>query len=92
MSYNLLENLTMEKALVIGELKCESFIDPETGRIRVRPLANQSLPTKIVIECSSSERKAHPVGTKFRTENVKVCKKSDGRIYLRAKGQMIYKL
>ncbi|SKB35007.1 hypothetical protein [Maribacter arcticus] len=60
----------MEKALVIGaivgEFKCESFKDPGTGRIRVRPLGNQSLPTKIVIECSSSERKAHPVGTKFR--------------------------
>ena len=86
----------MEESLVIGDIldniKCESFKDPETGRIRVRPLPNQGIPTKIVIECSSAERKAHPVGTKFRTENVKVCKKSDGRIYLRAKDQMIYKI
>jgi len=86
----------MEKALVIGDIiddvMCESFKDPETGRIRVRPLSGQGLPTKSLIECSSTERKAHPVGTKFKTENVKVCKKTDGRIYLRAKDQMIYKL
>ena len=86
----------MEKALIIGnifdDVKCESFKDPETGRIRVRPLEGQGFPTKLLIECSSTERKAHPVGTKFRTENVKVCKKTDGRIYLRAKDQMIYKI
>lgn len=86
----------MEKSLIIGDIyeniKCESFKDPETGRIRVRPLAGQGLPTKLLIECSTTERKAYSVGTKFRTENVKVCKKSDGRIYLRAKNQMIYKI
>ncbi|WP_300024372.1 hypothetical protein [uncultured Maribacter sp.] len=77
---------------VIENVKCESFKDPETSRIRVRPLDGQGLPHKIVIECSTKERKAYPVGTKFRTENVKVCKKTDGRLYLRAKNQMIYKL
>ena len=86
----------MEKALVIGnifdDVKCKSFKYPETGRIRVRPLSGQGLPTNILIECSSNERKIHPVGSKFRTENVKVCKKTDGRIYLRAKDQMIYKI
>lgn len=71
---------------------CENFVDPETGRIRVRPLPNQGLPTKIVIECSRKEREAHRIGTKFRTANVKVCQKPDGRIYLRAKDQMIYKI
>jgi hypothetical protein len=86
----------MKESLVIGAIfenvKCESFLDPETGRIRVRPLEGQGLPVKIVIECSSEERKAHPIGTKFKTENVKVCKKSDGRIYLRAKDQNIQKI
>ena len=86
----------MEKTLVIGDIieniKCESFKDSETGRIRVRPLAGQGLSTKLLIECSTTERKAHSIGTKFRTENVKVCKKPDGRVYLRAKDQMIYKL
>lgn len=71
---------------------CESFLDPETGRIRVRPLPNQGLPTKILIECSSKERKAYPIGTKFRTENVKVCQKPTGRMYLYAKDKVIYKI
>lgn len=86
----------MKESLVIGtiyeNIKCESFKDPETGRIRVRPLEGQGLPTKILIECSSEERKAHPIGTKFKTENVKICKKTDGRIYLRAKDQWIMKI
>jgi hypothetical protein len=86
----------MEKLLILGDyydnIKCESFLDPETGRIRVRPLQGQGLPTKIVIECSSKKRLAHPPGTKFKTENVKVCQKPDGRVYLRAKDQMIYKI
>tara|TARA_R110002049_G_scaffold181329_2_gene348674 strand:+ start:38 stop:295 length:258 start_codon:yes stop_codon:yes gene_type:complete len=82
--------------LIIGNyyenITCENFKDPETGRIRVRPLDGQNLPTNIVIECSKSERESHPIGTKFITENVKVCKKSDGRIYLRAKDQFIKKI
>lgn len=76
---------------ILENIKCESFIDPETRRIRVRPLSGQDLPTNLVVECSSTERKAHPTGTKFITENVKVCKKPDGRIYLRAKDQKIRK-
>ena len=80
--------------LIIGNtverVICESFNDPETGRIR--PVEGQGLPTNLVIECSSTERKAHKVGTRFITENVKICKKTDGRIYLRAKGQKITKI
>lgn len=82
--------------LVIGNyienVKGESFKDPVAGRIRVRPLPDQGLPTDLVIECSKDERLRHPLGTKFTTVNVKVCIKPDGRIYLRAKDQMIYKI
>lgn len=82
--------------LVIGnsleKIKCESFKDPAASRIRVRPVERQGLQTNLLIECSSKERMAHPVGTQFITESVKVCKKTDGRIYLRAKGQKIIKL
>ncbi|WP_299155868.1 hypothetical protein [uncultured Christiangramia sp.] len=73
-------------------IQCENFRDPETSRIRVRPLDGQNLPTDILIECSKSERESHPPGTKFITKNVKVCKKTDGRIYLRAKDQFIEKI
>ena len=71
---------------------CESFRDPETGRRRVRPLSGQGFPTNLVIECSKAIRMAHPVGSKFRTENVLVTRKPGGRVHLRAKDQMIYKI
>lgn len=77
---------------VIENVKCENFKDPETGRIRVRPISGQNLPTKLVIECNKKIRESYPLGTHFTAENVKVCKKSNGRIYLRAKNQMIYKI
>src|SRR5690606_35302543 len=54
--------------------------DPETGRIRVRPLPGQGLPTNLVIECSKHERERYPLGTKFMAVDVKVCSKPDGRI------------
>lgn len=82
--------------LIIGNyiesVKCENFKDPETGRIRVRPLPDQGLSTKLVIECSKFERERYPLETKFITADVKVCVKPDGRIYLRARDQMIVKI
>jgi hypothetical protein len=82
--------------LIVGNyyenIKCENFKDKETGRTRVRPLSGQNLPTNVVIECSKTERESHRIGTKFITENVKVCQKPDGRIYLRAKDQLIKKI
>lgn len=82
-------------SLILGnyyeDISCESFKDPETGRVRVRPIAGQGLPTNIVIECSRKERDRHPIGTIFTAENVKVCQKPNGRIYLRAKDQHIEK-
>lgn len=82
--------------LILGNyyenIKCENFLDSETGRVRVRPLDGQNLPTNLVIECSKKERELHPVGTEFITENVKVCQKPDGRVYLRAKNQFIKKI
>lgn len=76
----------------IDNIKCEKFKDPETGRIRVRPLPDQGLPTTLVIECSRSEREKHPLGTQFITIDVKVCVKPDGRVYLRARDQVIMKI
>lgn len=73
-------------------LKCESFLDKQTNRVRVRPSQNQNIETDIVIECSREVRETNPIGTKFYCEEAKVCKKIDGRLYLRAKDQMIYLL
>lgn len=76
----------------IDNVKCENYLDPWTNRIRVRPLPNQGIPTNLVIECSKYERERHPLGTHFYTIDVKVCIKPNGRLYLRAKDQMIYTL
>jgi len=75
----------------IENVKCENFLDPETGRIRVRPMPNQDIPTNLMIDCSRFERERHPSGTRFITENEKVSIKPVGRIYLRAKDQVITK-
>lgn len=84
------EDLTVGNYL--QNIKCESFLDRETGRVRVRPLPDQGLPTDIVIECSREIREMYPIGTRFLAENVKVCIKPYGRKYLRAKDQLLYKL
>lgn len=34
--------------------------------IRARPLPGQGLPTSLKVECSSSMRERHPIGTKFK--------------------------
>ena len=75
---------------IYKNIKCESFLDPETNRIRVRPCSNQIVSDNMVIECSRDIRESHPIGTKFYCEEVKVCKKPEGRLYLRAKNQMIF--
>ena len=58
--------------LVIGnyidKIRCESFKDPETGRVRIRPLPNQGVPTNLVIECSRSYRDTKKVP--FRHTNL----------------------
>lgn len=86
----------MNDPLIVGtyrsNIKCENFLDPETNRIRVRPLPGQNLPVYLVIECSRSIREAYPLGTVFLAKTVKICDKPNGRIYLRAEDQMIYKI
>lgn len=86
----------MEKSLVIGteynDVLCETFIDPETNRVRVRPIYDERFPEKILIESLKKFRVDFPLRTVFRAESVKVCKKPSGRIYLRAKDQMLYEI
>lgn len=83
-------------SLIIGNyidnIKCESFLDKETNRTRVRPLPNQEVPITMVIECLKKFREQYPLGTKFIAENVKICKKTNGRLYLRAKNQILQKI
>ena len=76
----------------INHIVCENFHDKNAGRIRVRPIQGQNLPLDLMIECSEEERKKHPLGTRFNAYDLRVCRKPSGKLYLRAKGQMIYKV
>lgn len=84
--------------LIIGNyiknLECESFLDTETNRIRIRPTKNQEIPDDLVIECLREYRDItkFPLGTKFIAEDAKVCKKPICRIYLRAKNQLLTRI
>lgn len=82
--------------LIIGQyienIKCESFLDKETNRIRIRPLPGQIVPSNLLIECLKIYREQYPLGTRFVSKNVKVCKKVSGRVYLRSEGQLLEKI
>ena len=86
----------MNKNLIIGNyinhVQGISHIDKETGRVRVKTYGNKTIEDGLMIECSKKIRESHPLGTLFTTENVKICKKPDGRVYVRAKDQMIFPL
>lgn len=71
-------------------VQCQSFIDAETGRLRVRTIGNIALDDGIMVECSKITRESYPVGTFFYATEVKVCIKPGGRIYVRAKDQEIF--
>ena len=90
----LLYSQNMNNNLIVGtyidNVEGVLFIDPETNRLRIKTIGNISIQDGILIECRKKIREDYPVGTYFYTEDVKVCKKSDGRIYVRAKDQMIY--
>jgi hypothetical protein len=78
----------------IDNIKCESFCDIATNRIRIRPLKGQGLPLDIVIESLKEYRDVtkYPLGTVYLAKRVKVCRKDKGRNYLRADKQLLEKL
>lgn len=50
------------------EYLVETFLassEQSEKKIRVRPVAGQGLPVSMRVECSSSMRRSHPIGTKF---------------------------
>lgn len=50
------------------EYLVETFLassEQSEKKIRVRPVAGQGLPVTMRVECSSSMRRSHPIGTKF---------------------------
>lgn len=57
-------------------VNCESFIDKETGRARIRTIPCEAIPKPILVESLKKFRADYPIGTKFTTKNVKICKKT----------------
>lgn len=82
-------DLTSKIGNTYPNVQCQSFIDPETGRLRVRTWQNTALPDGLLVECSKAIRESYPVGTLFYATEAKVCIKPGGRIYVRAKNQEI---
>jgi hypothetical protein len=84
----------MEVGDYYNNILCESFLDPETGRVRIRTIKCPALPNSLMVESLKKFRELnrYHLGTKFTTKNIKICKKPDGRIYARAEGQMLYPL
>lgn len=80
----------MEVGNVYNDVICESFKDPETYRLRIRPAKGQVVPTNLVVESLKVFREKYPEGTRFMANEIKVCQKPNGRIYLRAKDQMLF--
>ncbi len=80
----------MEIGNYYDNILCESFYDKESRRVRIRTILCTAIPVSIMVESSKIFRDHYPVGTKFRANNVKICKKPDGRIYGRAQDQMLY--
>lgn len=71
----------LEEGQEFWGILCELVCDPETNRIRVRTLPNQVIPQGVFVECSKKVRDTHELGTIFKV-NVKVSRKSVGRLYL----------
>ena len=55
-----MNNMSLTIGNYYDNIYCEKFRDPETGRIRVKPISGQGLPNNILIECSKKEREQHP--------------------------------
>ncbi len=81
--------------LIVGStlvnITCELFIDIETKKRRVRPIEGEGIEGTVMVECLKKYRD-FPIGTLFLAKELKVCQKDVGRIYLRAKDQLLYPL
>lgn len=81
----------MEVGDIYYEILCESYRE-NRGRIRVRTFPCPAIPYSMYVECCKKTRERYPVGTKFITTYVKICRKPVGNLYAHAEGQMIYPL
>jgi len=55
------------EAWAYRDVAVESFIDPRSGRVRIRPVSGQAYATSLRVQCSASlkDTERHPPGTRF---------------------------
>jgi hypothetical protein len=55
------------EAWAYREVAVESFTDPRTGRVGIRPISGQAYATSLRVQCSRalSDPERYPVGTRF---------------------------
>jgi hypothetical protein len=47
------------------EVAVESFIDPRTGRVNIKPMAGQAFAPSLPVQCARKLREDYPPGTRF---------------------------
>jgi hypothetical protein len=55
------------EAWAYREVAVESFVDPRSGRVAVRPVSGQAYATSLRVQCSRAlaDPERYPVGTRF---------------------------
>ncbi|HEU4373853.1 MAG TPA: hypothetical protein VFS02_10205 [Telluria sp.] len=65
------------------EVAVESFIDPRSGAVRIRPMAGQAFAPTLPVRCGRRLREAYPPGTRFLL-NAKLTDRQGGAPFLYA--------
>ncbi|WP_332876855.1 hypothetical protein [Massilia sp. S19_KUP03_FR1] len=47
------------------EVAVESFVDPRSGMVRIRPMAGQAFAPTLAVQCARLLRDSYPPGTRF---------------------------
>ena len=55
------------EAWAYREVAVESFVEPRTGKVRIRPVSGQAYATSLRVQCARalSDPERYPVGTRF---------------------------
>jgi hypothetical protein len=73
------------EAWAYREVAVESFVDPRSGRVAIRPIPGQAYASALRVQCSSAlkDQERYPVGTRFLV-SAKLTDRQGGAPYLYA--------
>lgn len=63
------------------EVAVESFVDPGSGAVRIRPMAGQAFAPTLPVQCTRRLREDYPAGTRFLLQ-AKLSDRQGGPPYL----------